>query len=105
MLQPTGTAHLAEWYANGADLKTPLISPLFADLKDLPPLFIQVGDSEILLDDSTRFAKAARDQGVDVALEVWDDMFHVWQYYADWIPEGREAIDKIAGFMSVRLEA
>lgn len=105
MLQPAGTTHLAEWYANGADLQAPLISPLFADLKDLPPLFIQVGDSEILLDDSTRLAQAARDQGVDVALEVWDDMFHVWHYYADWIPEGREAIDKIAGFMSEKLEA
>lgn len=103
LLKRDGTGSTEEWYANGAELTEPLISPLFADLEGLPPLFIQVGDAEILLDDSTRFAQSAREQGVDVELEVWDDMFHVWHYYADWIPEGRKAIEKIAAFMNSRL--
>ena len=102
ILNPDHTTHIAEWYADGADLTQPLISPLFADLRGLPPLLVQVGSAEILLDDSTRFAQAAREQGLEVDLEVWDDMFHVWHYYADWIPEGREAIEKVAGFISER---
>ncbi len=102
ILNPDHTAHIADWYADGADVAQPLISPLFADPKGLPPLLVQVGGAEILLDDSTRFVEAAREQGVDVELEVWDDMFHVWHYYADWIPEGREAIEKIADFVSAK---
>ena len=103
ILDPNHTAHIADWYADGADVTPPLISPLFADLRGLPPLFVQVGGAEILLDDSTRLAQAALDQSLDLELEVWEDMFHVWHYYADWIPEGREAIEKIAQFMSAKL--
>ena len=103
ILNPDRIGHIAQWYADGADVTLPLISPLFADLAGLPPLFVQVGSAEILLDDSTRLAQAARDQGLDLELEVWEDMFHVWHYYADWIPEGREAIEKIAHFMSAKL--
>ena len=103
ILNPDRIGHVAQWYADAADLTLPLISPLFADLSGLPPLFVQVGSAEVLLDDSTRLAQAARDQGLDLELEVWEDMFHVWHYYADWIPEGREAIEKIAQFMSAKL--
>ena len=103
ILNADHTAHIADWYADGADVTLPLISPLFADLVGLSPLFVQVGGAEILLDDSTRLAQAARDQGLDAELEVWDDMFHVWHYYADWIPEGRDAIGNIAEFMSAKL--
>lgn len=103
ILNPDRIGHIAQWYADGADVTLPLISPLFADLSGLPPLFVQVGSAEILLDDSTRLAQAALDQGLDLELDVWEDMFHVWHYYADWIPEGREAIEKIAQFMSAKL--
>ncbi len=61
------------------------------------------GDAEILLDDSTRLVQSAREQGLNVELAVWDGMFHVWHCYADWIPEGREAIEKIAAFVTSRL--
>lgn len=105
LIDPEHTQFIAELYLDGTDAKHPMTSPLFADLTGLPALFIQVGTAEVLLDDSTRLEEAARKQGVDVELEVWDDMFHVWHFYADWIPEGRQANEKIAQFMAARLPA
>lgn len=86
-------------YAGNYDLKNSLISPLYADLQGLPPLFVQVGSEETLLDDSTRLAKRAKNAGVDVRLEVWEGMVHVFQSNAKILPEGRQAIDKIGLFM------
>ena len=100
LLRSDGASNSADWYLAGADPKLPEASPLFADLSGLPPLLIQVGTAEILLDDSTRLATAAEGYGVDTRLEVWDDMFHVWHYYADWIPEGDEAIQQVAEFLN-----
>jgi acetyl esterase/lipase len=65
----------------------------------LPPILIQVGSAEVLLDDSIRFAAAGRAAGVDVELQVWDDMIHVWHCFAALIPEGGEAITKIAEYL------
>ena len=64
----------ANLYLGNRDRRTPLASPLHADLRGLPPLLIQVGTAETLLDDSTRLADRARAQGVEVTLDVWDDM-------------------------------
>ena len=89
----------AKRYAGEADLRAPLISPLYAELRGLPPMLIQVGTSEVLLDDSTRLAECARAAGVDVALEPWDDMIHVFQFFASMLPEGRQAIDRIGEFI------
>jgi monoterpene epsilon-lactone hydrolase len=89
----------AKAYLGGAHPRTPLASPLYADLTGLPPLLIQVGTAETLLDDSTRLAERAKSVGVDVALEVWDDMFHVWQFFASMLPEGQQAIDRIGEFI------
>jgi len=90
---------MAKRYAGGADLLEPLISPLYADLGGLPPMLIHVGTSERLLDDSTRLADRAREAGVDVALEAWDDMIHVWHFFAAMLPEGRQAIEDIGEFV------
>jgi len=90
----------AKLYTNGKDLRHPLISPLFADLHGLPPLLIQVGSDEALLDDSTKMAENARAAGVDVTLEVWDKMQHEWQYVASVLPEGRKALEHIGEFIS-----
>lgn len=90
---------MAKRYAGGADLREPLISPLYADLGGLPPMLIHVGTSERLLDDSTRLADRAREAGVDVALEAWDDMIHVWHFFAAMLPEGRQAIEDIGEFV------
>jgi acetyl esterase/lipase len=89
---------MASLYIQDKYPKNPLISPLYGDLSDLPPLFIQVGSLEILLDDAARLAKKAERAGVDVKLDVWDDMIHVFQAFADWAPEGEEAIKKIGQF-------
>jgi acetyl esterase/lipase len=90
---------MAKLYLGGADPKTPLAAPLHADLRGLPPLLIQVGSAETLLDDSTRVAERAKAAGVKVDLEVWSEMIHVWQLFAPILPEGQEAIAKIGKFI------
>jgi len=89
----------AKAYLGDAHPRTPLAAPLHADLTGLPPLLIQVGTAETLLDDSIRLAERAKSAGVDVALEVWDDMIHVWQFFAARLPEGQQAIDRIGEFI------
>ena len=92
-------------YLAGKSGSVPLASPLFADLRGLPPLLLQVGSAEILLDDSLRFAARARAAGVDATLEVWEDMIHVWHAFAGLLPEGQQAIERIAAWLGPRLEA
>ncbi|MGO9451141.1 MAG: alpha/beta hydrolase [Candidatus Binataceae bacterium] len=99
MVGGSGLAPMAKQYAGSNDPKTPLISPLYADLHGLPPLLIHVGDAEILLDDSTRIAERAKAAGVDVTLEVWPEMVHVWHVFAKILPEGQQAIDRIGEFV------
>lgn len=90
---------MAEAYLGGADPKTPLASPIHSDLIGLPPILIQVGTSEVLLDDSKRLAENAEKAGIDVTLEIYEDMIHIFQYFAFMLPEGKDAINKIAGFI------
>lgn len=94
---------LSAAYLAGADPRTPLASPLYADLTGLPPLLVQVGTAEMLLDDSTRVAERARSAGVDVTLEVWEDMIHGWQMFARMLPEGQQAIEHIGDFIRKHL--
>jgi epsilon-lactone hydrolase len=86
-------------YLGGAPPPTPLANPLCADLHGLPPLLIQVGDHEVLLDDSTRLAQRARAAGVQVKLEVWPEMIHRFQSYAGVLPEGQQAVEDIGTFI------
>ena len=90
---------MARMYLGTSDPKNPLASPLYADFRGFPPLLIQVGAAEGLLDDSTRVAKRAKAAGVEVELEIWEDMVHVWHIYAKLLPAGQEAIDKIGKFI------
>jgi monoterpene epsilon-lactone hydrolase len=85
-------------YLGPAGRRDPLASPLYADLKGLPPMLIQVGTHEILLDDSRRFAERAKQEGVEVELEVWDGMFHVWQFHCPFMPESRDAVRKLGEY-------
>jgi acetyl esterase/lipase len=99
MVQRESLLQSAKAYLRDADPRTPLAAPLYADLSGLPPLLIQVGTAETLLDDSTRLAERARAAGVEVILELWDDMIHVWQFCAAMLPEGQQAIDRIGEFV------
>jgi len=92
----------AGYYAGKVKRTEPLLSPLYADLRGLPPLLIQVGSEEILLDDAVRCAGKARAAGVDVTLEIWDGMFHVFQMFP-FLSETRRALESIAAFVSRRL--
>jgi epsilon-lactone hydrolase len=95
--------NLAKLYlGEQGSLREPLAAPINAVLNDLPPLFIQVGDAETLLDDSTRLADHAEEAGVDVTLQIWEEMPHVWQLAAPVLPEGQEAIEKIGAFVLAR---
>jgi acetyl esterase/lipase len=85
------------------DPKNPYISPLFGDMTGLPPTLFHVGNTEMLLDDSTRMAKKMEAAGIDVTLEVWPKVFHVWHLMADQLPEARKAISGIASFARARL--
>src|ERR1019366_6394917 len=86
-------------YLGKADPRNPLASPVFGNYRGIPPLLIQVGEHEMLRDDSVRVAKKARADGVSVKLEVWPGMFHVFQSHEPLLPEAREAIDHMAEFM------
>lgn len=91
---------LAQQYLGAdGDPHNPLASPLFGDLAGLPPLLLQVGDRETGLDDSTEFAAKARRAGVAVELEVWPEMIHVFQQFAEDLPQAREAIARIGLFL------
>jgi len=91
---------LAKAYLGNTDPCTPLASPLYAELTGLPSLLIQVGTAEILFDDARRLADRARAAGVDVTLEPWEDMIHMWHFFAAILPEGQQAIDRIGEFIS-----
>ena len=90
---------LTESYLNGHDIKDPLVSPIFGDLRGLPPLLIQVGSREVLLDDSRKLAVRARADDVPVVIEEWPGMFHVWHMWADQITDGRRALGGIGVFI------
>jgi acetyl esterase/lipase len=99
MVHPTSSTAYSQMYLAGGNPRAPLASPLYADLKGLPPLLILVGTWEVLLDDSTRFADKAKAARVPVELEVWDEMIHIWPYFAAILPEGRQAIERMGAFI------
>jgi phosphinothricin tripeptide acetyl hydrolase len=100
MVNPASSeAYARRYVGEHGDRKAPLASPLYADLRSLPPMQILVGTWEVLLDDSTRFAERARAAGVEIDLQVWEEMIHIWPYFADIIPEGRDAIVRMAEFI------
>ena len=81
------------------DPKSPLASPIFADLTGLPPVLLQAGGDEALRDDSIRFGEAADAAGVDVTVECWEAMMHVWQMLAPRLPEAEAALSSIADWV------
>ena len=96
------TKDLKDWalcYAGENNLSNPLVSPAYADFHDFPPILIQVGSEEILLDDAATVAEKAKAAGVDVTLRIWPGMWHVWHATGTWLPEAREALAEIGQFV------
>lgn len=98
-LAPAMLGPMRDLYLGGGDPANPLASPLWADLSQLPPTLIHVGDQEILLSDSLRLAERARDAGVEVEIEVGKDLWHVWHFFGPDLPDANEAVDRIGVFV------
>lgn len=93
-------AELADAYlVPGIDRRDPRVSPLYADLRGLPPLLIQVGSAETLLADATRFAAAAGEADVAVTLDIWPHMIHAWPVWNAHLEPGRRALARAGAFM------
>ncbi len=88
---------------DSTDVRHPLASPVFADLKGLPPLLIQVGAAEPFYDDSISLDAAAKTCGVESRLEIWPEMIHVWHYFHPMLTEGRQAIAGIGEFVKDKI--
>lgn len=104
-LTPDGLHRRAADYLAGADAASGLISPIYADLSGLPPLLIQVGSHEILLDDATRLATRAAAAEIAVTLEVTPGVPHVFQAFAAILDEGDAALESAATFLRSHLAA
>jgi monoterpene epsilon-lactone hydrolase len=87
------------------DRKDPRVSPLFADLRGFPPVLLQVGSDETLLDDAVRFAAAAGAADVAVTLEIWPRMIHAWPLWNARLEAGRRALARAGAFISAALSA
>ena len=103
MVQKAGLLEMAKLYLGGADPRSPLAAPIYADLKGLAPLLIQVGATETLLDDAIRLAKVAGAADVRVDLQVWPEMVHVWHLFHPELKAGRRAIEAGGAFVHARL--
>jgi monoterpene epsilon-lactone hydrolase len=91
--------NIAKVYLAGKNPQAPLASPIHADLHGLPPLLVQVGAIETLLGDAHALTQRAQAAGVEVDLQVWDDMPHVWHHFVSMLPEGKQAIARIGEFL------
>jgi acetyl esterase/lipase len=103
LLTPDGLRTRVPDYVGGADASDPYISPIFADLRELPPLLIQVGSHEVLLSDALRLAGRAAISDVPVTLDVTPGVPHVFQAYAGLLDEAGAALDRAADFLNAQL--
>jgi monoterpene epsilon-lactone hydrolase len=99
-VQRAGILDMARMYLNGADPRSPLAAPIYADLGGLAPLLIQVGAAETLLDDAIRLARAAGAADVRVDLQIWPEMVHVWHLFHPELQAGRQAIESAGACIS-----
>jgi acetyl esterase/lipase len=93
--RPEDLGVVTSFYCDSGERRNPRVSPVFAELHDLPPLYIQVGEDEILLSDSTRLADGVRARGGEAELEIWPGMWHVFQIFVNHVPEARKAVDRL----------
>jgi acetyl esterase/lipase len=99
-ISPPGMSRVcSKYYYGDHDPTHPWISPLYGDLHSLPPIFINVGSYETMLDDSVRFAAKAKAAGVDITLMVGEKMVHCYPLMAPMFPEATQALDKVGAFI------
>lgn len=103
LIQKPYLTELASLYLDGADPRTPMASPIHADLRGLPPLLIQVGSAETLLDDAVRLAGAAGAADMRVTLQVWPDMIHAWHLFYPQVDAGRRSLAEAGAFIRAAL--
>ncbi len=101
--EPAGTRWCAHLFLAGQDTRDPYASPLYADLAGLPPLYVQAGDWDILVDDAHRLADRARRVGVDIRLDVFPEMLHAHQIWAGNMPEADDAVARIGDYVRQHL--
>lgn len=99
LLSPEAITHFARLYAPERDLAKPTVSPLFGSFKGLPPLLLQAGSGEVLLDDARRVAEKAAAEGVNTGITIWPGMIHVFQSLAFMLKDARSAIRDIGQFV------
>jgi len=102
IVRRAGVEEMARAYLGATPPRTPLASPLFADLRGLPPLLIHVGSDEVLLDDAVQLAERARAAGVDATLEIYERMIHVWHWFLPMLEEAETAVEAIGRFVRSR---
>ncbi len=100
---PESWTVFSHYYVKGNDPGNPWISPLYGDPHGLSPILIYVGENEVLLDDSTRFAEKAKNAGVDVTLKVGEGMFHCFPVCSPLFPEAKQAMDEICTFIKTHI--
>jgi acetyl esterase/lipase len=105
MFLPVDGRNFAKVYLNGASAHSPLASPLFGDLHGLPPLLIQVADTEMLFDDSFRLNEKAQAAGVQSRLHIYKGLPHVWHMFVGLVPEAGEALTEISNFIRGKMAA
>jgi epsilon-lactone hydrolase len=91
----------SDWFCDSAQRRNPLVSPVWADLRGLPPIYIQAGRAEILYDSIQGFADCARKQGADVVLETWENMNHDFQIFGPHVPQSAEALRRLGEVIDV----
>lgn len=103
MLNPKGLKAATEKYLSGLEAETPLASPLFGEMNDLPPTLIHVGSEEVLLDDSKKLHAKLQSESNDTQLKVWDGLWHVFQFHVGMLSASRESIKEGAEFLRKHL--
>lgn len=85
----------ADWFCSPSQHLNPLVSPMYADLRGLPPIYLQAGRAEILYDGIEAFANCAKQKGANLVLESWDDMNHNFQMFGNQVPQSAEALRRL----------
>lgn len=103
-IEPRMLTRWADWFCDPAERRDPLVSPILADLRGLPPIYVQAGRCEVLYESIQAFVEGAKRQGADVALEAWDDMNHDFPLLGPDVPQSAAALRRIGEVIAAHLD-